>query len=382
MTRAVLPVVVLLMATLVGATPAKAAPAQSAPTPGSQPSASSQAAGRPAGVPTNYLPTPYGYVHPACLLHLGADQVGLVRNGQQVVVDLPPVLARRAQRIRAAAEQGHATGSVEQLVTSTMAARGRRLGTCRHDRYDARGRRITSASTTSAARQQAAQASGATPAAAPYTGWIQSADQPWKSVSYLKATWNVPASPSLQTDQTIFYFPGAQAMVDDGTIVQPVLGWNAEGNGTKRWSIASWNCCRAGYVQHSDFIPLTTNLVQGKILGTNCDWHTGVCQNWLVSTWEVATGRRTSLDTTAYGAQMNWVFGGALEVYNLASCRQLPGTTVTFSDLTLRDTYGHAYTPSWSTTQFATGFAPDCGYSVSASPSSVTVAHDPTLATP
>jgi hypothetical protein len=64
------------------------------------------------------------------------------------------------------------------------------------------------------------------------------------SYGFLSANWSVPPTPSSNDGQTLFYFPCLEDSNDVVTIIQPVLGWNADF--PSAWGIASWNCCVSG----------------------------------------------------------------------------------------------------------------------------------------
>jgi hypothetical protein len=86
--------------------------------------------------------------------------------------------------------------------------------------------------------------------------------------------------------------------------------------------------------------------------------------------YDWSSQRSVTLNTTAFGNKMDWVFGGAMEAYNATSCSQLPGGTVTFSDFHINNAAGtHVATPTWQLD--VSGGTPNCGYSITRSGSNV-----------
>jgi hypothetical protein len=68
-------------------------------------------------------------------------------------------------------------------------------------------------------------------------------------VDEMTAYVTVPPAPQTQTGQTVYLFPGLEDYQDVVSIIQPVLGWDADGTSSdKSWSISPWNCCRRGTV--------------------------------------------------------------------------------------------------------------------------------------
>lgn len=142
-----------------------------------------------------------------------------------------------------------------------------------------------------------------------------------------------------------------------------MLGWNQDG-GPSGWSLASWNCCVSGTTYHSSFIAAPGSTVSGDIGGTGCA-SSGVCSSWQIVSYDYSSEQSTTLNTSAYGVAMNWVFGGALEAYDISACSQLPGGTVTFSDfyIDVAPSGAHVATPAWTSSYW--GASPSCGYSLS-----------------
>jgi hypothetical protein len=272
--------------------------------------------GRPAGVPAEFVATPHGYFHRSCVVALDEDESA---EGDVVV--------RRDGGRRAVAR-------------------------CAHDRFDRHGRRV---------------GTGATPTAPPPTvnGWVASVSStsagPVRSIS---ATWKVPRAPSLAGGQTLYFFPGLEPAATGDTILQPVLAWN--GFYDRRWTIASWNCCKDGNVLHS--APRNVSVgdaITGTVTGTGCT-AVGVCSSWSIRT-SSSRGASTTLNTTAYGEVLDWAFGGAVEAYGVDSCRQYPADgRLAFTSISVRTTSGKYTVPAWYAADY--GGVPDCLTSVSAAP--------------
>jgi hypothetical protein len=269
---------------------------------------------RPAGVPDGYVITPFGYFHPSC--------VRQVTEGENLVADGLVIQ--------------HADGSIEKVPA------------CEYPRYTASGEIVTA---------------GAHPPAISHS-WIESADAT-TSTSYggLTATWTVPPAPTSNDGQTVYFFPGLEDINDVVSILQPVLGWNADFGGA--WGIASWNCCPSGITVESTPVRVKSgNEIKGTIKD-GCSAGTLSCSKWKVTSEDVSTGHSTTLNNTpSEGQTFNWAFAGALEVYNVAQCSDYPSNgSLTFSDVILDDyNFARISNPGWAIMLWATGLTPQCGY--------------------
>jgi hypothetical protein len=286
---------------------------------------------RPANVPANYVVTPNGYFHPDCVQEVSDEEI--VRTEEAV-------------------------GRIER-IDGTAA---REIPACAHRRYDVRGELVVEG-------EAAATSSGPDARKPTISGWVESANSTAIGpASYLHAQWNIPPAPASHAGQTIYFFPGLEtASSSSTTILQPVLGWNA-GGGIAGWSLASWNCCKSGTTQHSGFIPAPGSTVSGDIGGTSCT--NGVCSHWQVVSYDWSSQRSTTLNTSAFGLQMNWLFGGVLEAYGVSACNELPSSTVTFSAFYVNNANGtHVATPAWR--HDVGSPSPSCGYNITQSGSNV-----------
>jgi hypothetical protein len=268
---------------------------------------------RPAGVPEGYLITPSGYFHPSCVVRLAEGETleaGLVLR--------------------------HADGAVENVAP------------CIYPHYTASGEMVTA---------------GVKPPKIGHS-WIE-AGNVTTTTSYgeLTATWPVPAAPTAKVGQTIYLFPGLEDINDVVSIIQPVMGWNADFSSA--WGIASWNCCPSGITIESAPVRVTAG---DKILGTmkdNCSAGTLACSTWNVTTEDVTSGKSTMLTNTPNeGQTFNWAFAGALEVYNIAACTDYPKSgSITFSSVGLYDdNFDLVSKPGWTIGSWATGLTPQCNY--------------------
>ena len=279
---------------------------------------------RPALVPEGYVITPFGYFHPSCFLQL--------KPGENLVAD-GHVLQ-------------HADGTTENIAP------------CAYPHYTAQGDFI---------------AAGALPPTIGHS-WIESEDvTTTSSYGELVATWTVPPAPSTKSGQTIYLFPGLEDINDVVSILQPVLGWNADYSNA--WGIASWNCCPNGITVESS--PLTAssgNQIKGTMKDT-CAAGTLSCSKWKVTTENVATGKTTTLNNTpSEGQTFNWAFGGALEVYNVSQCKNYPSNgSITFTVTLYNDSFVKISNPNWQLTLWAQGLTPQCSYNGSVSGSKITL---------
>jgi hypothetical protein len=283
---------------------------------------------RPAGVPDGYVITPFGYFHPSCVKQLTVGETLLAEG---------PVIQ-------------HADGTFENVVP------------CVYPHYTARGEIVI------------AGAAGTEPPKIGHS-WIESADAT-TTTSYgaLTATWTVPPVPASNDGQTVYFFPGLEDIDDVVSIIQPVLGWNADFGGA--WGIASWNCCPSGITVESSPVRVNPgNEIKGTMKDA-CAAGTLSCSKWNVTSEDVSTGHHTTLSNTpSEGQTFNWAFAGALEVYNVVQCSDYPANgSLTFSDVALYDyNFDRISNPGWAMTFWATGLTPQCGYGGPVAPGQVTL---------
>lgn len=318
---------------------------------------------RPTSVPGNYRMTPNGYFHPDCVHELGKDQM-VVRDGSTDAIVTIPQQSEAGKQIATTARTGalpmpNSAGSkvgAADLLTAKQIAQAPHVSACTHPAYDFGGHPFVARS-----------GSPATTTMPNINGWIEQAStQSAGAMSYLYAAWDVPPAPATWTPQTVYFFPGFEDLSNNPIILQPVLSWNQTDSGIAGWSAASWNCCSVGNQYHSPYIPVSGTTISGDISGNGCDISTGICSTWTIVTYDWGSQLSTTLNTTTGGRAMNWVFGGSLEAYNLSSCSQFPGNSVTFRHFYLVDVAGYIKNPYWSGGVYA-GLSPsDCGFGVTA----------------
>jgi hypothetical protein len=279
---------------------------------------------RPATVPADYVITPFGYFHPSCVNHLAKGDV--LRQDQEAI-----------QR---------ANGTLEKIQE------------CAYPHYKPDGEVVTG------------DERDFNP---PFIGhsWVESVSATTTTAyGALAASWIVPPAPLDNDGQTLFFFPGLVDNNDVVTILQPVLGWNADFDSA--WGIASWNCCVNGQLNESTPLPVSSgDQITGTITNLCQAPHTNEhCQSWEVITTDITssilegTPNDTQLlGTSSYGQTFNWAFGGALEVYNVAQCGDYPSSTrLSFFGLYL---YNYKFVqiddPKWSN-NVTSGLTPQCSY--------------------
>jgi len=286
---------------------------------------------RPASVPEGYLITPFGYFHPSCVLRLA--------KGDSLLQDLGVIR--------------HANGSSDAIPV------------CSYQHFDTKG----NAASVGHGQEKSPTISG--------DQWIEDESLIANSeFGELVADWIVPPTPTTNDGQTVFFFPGLEQSGNDLTIIQPVLGWNADFPGA--WGIASWNCCYNNNNIESNPVSVTPG---DSIVGTvqsACPAGTPSCGSWNITTSDFTTGGSTALSqTTSYGQFFNWAFAGTLEVYNIAQCSDYPPNgSLAFSNLALYDdNFNLISGPSWSLDNWYTGLSPQCNYGAQETSQQVTLVY-------
>jgi hypothetical protein len=283
---------------------------------------------RPAGVPEEYVITPFGYFHPSCVLQIA--------KGETLLAD-----GRVLQ---------HADGTLEDLPA------------CEYPHYVASGE-IAGA--------------GATKVESPtIDGWVEYASQTIGTEFYelFSNEWIVPPAPTSNNGQTLFFFQGLEDTNDVVSILQPVLqyGKSAAGGGDN-WAIAAWNCCPSGTADYSSLVSVKpSDEVSGSISST-CRLGTEHCSTWDIVIEDITTAKGTSLvNSPSEGQTFNWAFGGVLEAYNVTQCSDYPSNgSLLFPSINLFDYNGNLVAQNWKGTVL--GGSPSCSYAVSAPTGSDTV---------
>ena len=280
---------------------------------------------RPAAVPADFVITPFGYFHPSCVNHLAKGDV----------------LHTDEKSIQ------HANG------TST------KIPECAYPHYTSDGEAIT----------------GDEPAENPPSIGHSHVETVTATTTTaygaMDETFIVPPPPVDDDGQTLFFYFGLQDINDVVTVLQPVVGWNADFGSA--WGMASWNCCVNGATNESS--PLQVNSgdeIIGQIENTcgppphakeACPtWNVFAIDNTLEALLDTsyATGLTA---TSSYGQTFNWAFSAVMEVYNIARCQDYPASSrLSFYELYL---YNYKFavinSPKWTTT-VASGLSPVCGY--------------------
>ena len=283
----------------------------------------------PAGIPDNYVITPFGYFHPSCV-------IGLAKGDTQI-------------------DNGHTIQHKDGSFTGIPA--------CGYPRYSPKGEKIAPDGTKQNIPQNTPSIGHA---------WIEDYSVTTKtSFGILAATWTVPQTPLSSDDQILYLFPGlcvygCSSADPQETILQPVLGWNDPyARLGPVWSIASWNCCYDGNNVYSQAVPVNPgDTILGTIQST-CGAGTLSCSTWNIKTYDETTGGSTSLDSTpSYGQTFNWAFAGVLEVYNIAQCSDYPPNgQISFSGVYLTDNgFNQISNPGWTLDPYYPGMTPQCGY--------------------
>src|SRR5208337_827034 len=168
---------------------------------------------RPAAVPADFVVTPFGFFHPSCVNHLAKGDV--FRQDEGAI-----------QR---------ANGTYETIRE------------CAYPHFEADGTKVVGD----------VRPTGDGKSEPPYIGhsWIEYASiSTTANYGQILSEWDVPPAPNSNDGQVVYLFNGLEQSSGDVTIIQPVLGWNADYGSA--WSIASWNCCKSGTVQEATPAPV------------------------------------------------------------------------------------------------------------------------------
>ena len=270
---------------------------------------------RPPQVPDGYVVTPFGYFHPSCVVHL-VEGEELLEGGQVI-----------------------------QRADGTSYT----VPVCGYPRYTARGQMIASGS----------------PVKPPEIAhsWVVTGETVGgSSYGEIAANWNVPNSPTSYDRQTIYLFPGLMDIGKGDSIIQPVLGWDADFR--RAWGIASWNCCPSDTVDESPAVRVSTgDQIQGTVKSM-CSPGTLSCPQWQITTKDATTGQSTTLNNSPSEQQtFNWAFGATLEVYDVVQCSDYPPEGyLTFYPTLYDNNFNKINGVDWSLYDLTQGLDPQCGY--------------------
>ncbi len=244
---------------------------------------------RPAQVPEEYIVTPFGYFHPSCVAHLV--------KGEELI------------------EGGEAIQKADGTIYT--------VPVCEYPYYTARG-------------EMFAAGSKIEPPTIGHSWIVSASNNTSTSYGEIVADWNVPSAPLSYNDQTIYFFPGLENSSDTVSILQPVLGWNADFS--RAWGIASWNCCPESTADESSPVQVNTGDQIAGTVKSMCRPGTESCPSWEIKTEDETAGRSTTLaNTPSEGQIFNWAFGGVLEGYSIVQCSDYPPDKFITFDLTQYD---------------------------------------------
>lgn len=304
---------------------------------------------RPENVPEDFVVTPNGYFHPSCVQQIEQDEF-LDKDTGKIVT--PSGMEREVQQCRFP----HFDSSGRELVAAVKSKT-----------------RVTPSALCPGPHPTCNDGGGSTSAS-----WIiyDSLYIPTPIVG-LTQTMIVPNAPAVVAGQTVFLFPGLQSSEHGDTILQPVLGWNA--NHDNQWTISSWDCCVASTTVHGPYVAVSPgHKITGSMSGNSCNASTGVCATWLISTYDTNTRLSSTVaSASSNGEAFRELFGAVLEAYAIGSCNEFPtssalfgyppasprGGAAPFEYMTLGMGIPYIQPPApWVVTKNPSSIAPACGY--------------------
>ncbi|MCS4510061.1 hypothetical protein [Xylophilus ampelinus] len=289
---------------------------------------------RPANIPAEYVVTPFGYFSPSCIREIHEGEK-ILDNEEILRID----------------------GTIEPP------------NVCAQDNFTRQGERVSPQGLDEQGRLVRASTLKAVPPPTISYSYIEDGEyQTDKPVGRISASWTVPENPTLRSKQTIYFFPGVQG----DTIMQPVLGYRGESDS---WDLSSWNCCKNGTVNHSDFIPAKSgDKIVGDIYSTCAPGL--ACNRWNIDTHNLTTGKSVRLTSSPHG-NPNLIMGGALEVYEVSACAEYPATgSLVFHDIEVYDQNSvRVASPPWEADSDAPAASPQCNYSTKVTPTSITITY-------
>jgi hypothetical protein len=303
---------------------------------------------RPATVPEGYVITPMGYFHASCVLELAE---GDVMHPDEKAIQ-------------------HKDGSFDSMPT------------CAYPHFTPDGEKVADdggiPENAGLALADADDETG--PPASIGHQWVEALYLEGDSTfAKLSAAWTVPPEPVAHDNEVIFFFPGLEdyTVGSKTTILQPVLGWNAQPQFKNSWSLASWNCCFNGVSVFSTPIATAAGHQNFGAMQFTCPAGTRRCGSWHIVSTDVTTGKSTILpSTSSNGFSFNWAFPGVLEVYKVKQCSDYPGGssgTTQFSEIRLLDYNFNVVDPHWVLWKLWPKLTPQCGYAASGTGSEVTL---------
>jgi hypothetical protein len=274
---------------------------------------------RPAAVPEEFIVTPFGYYHPSCINHLAKGEV--LRQDEKAI-----------QR------NDGTTENIQQ---------------CAFPHYRADGEKVVG-------DERAVKDPNISHA------WVEYASiTTTGAYGQIYGEWDVPPAPTSNDGQTVYLFNGLEDINDVVTIIQPVLGWNSDF--ASAWGIAAWNCCVNGSVNEATPAKVNPGDHLERYVFMNCAAGTKVCSSWDIVIVDVQNGSFSELlNTSNFGQQFNWGFGGVLEVYNIVQCTDYPAPDyaggIGFTNQSVLNASFVSLTPNWKVTNASSGLTPQCNY--------------------
>ncbi|SNQ58934.1 hypothetical protein [Candidatus Methanoperedens nitratireducens] len=173
-----------------------------------------------------------------------------------------------------------------------------------------------------------------------YNNWTESASYYENGGNnFFAAHWRVPSSPTGPTGQTIFLFPGLEPESSPLNILQPVLQWGQ--GGRNRWELQSYYVI-GNQINDTGII---VNASEGDTVFGVIQQYPNGSGHWYVDAYDLTSGGSSSISVSSLSNVYPYVYGAALEVYNVNTCNQFPGST-DFYNIVVDNV-----TPSWTPRQ-------------------------------
>ncbi len=305
------------------------------------PALSPAGSSRPAGVPADYVITPFGFFHPSCVLQ--------VKKGESL---------QKGGVLR------HPDGSTEQIPS------------CEHPHYKQSGELVPGSS--DAHNTAVVHELDTTPPPA-VNGWVENSNVSiGTAYGEVVSTWTVPSLPLAHDAQTVYFFPGLETTLDNPTdILQPVLGSTNGG----AWSFVSWDCCPGNTAVSSSGITVNPGDTLIGTIAMTCTAGTTNCSTWNVISQDQTTNQSTELAGTPSESEIfNWGFGGVLEGYGVVQCTDYPpGGSLTISTSLYDSNLNLVPSPNWEVAGASSSTVPQCDYAVNATGTNTTLAYGTTV---
>jgi hypothetical protein len=150
-------------------------------------------------------------------------------------------------------------------------------------------------------------------------GWAYSTQTQFTHMS--AGSWIVPANPTLNQGQTIFFFP---SLTNDNSIIQPVLQWGPSvAGGGAFWAYANWWVVGTT----TKFVSVLQTASPGDTMIGSLDmtYLAATYQYWTITAQDASHGTTTSNSVEITEADpFNAAQSGVLEAYGVSSCSAFP----------------------------------------------------------